>query len=89
MKSWCEHPITRPITLPYFKPTILSLGILWCSFTTLLSIVTVGYESYDFRSAVFNLTRELWYERVIPDTPLLPHRPHCEGSIIKVSEGNI
>lgn len=86
MGSWFEYPVTRPFDLPCFTPFILVLGLFWISITTIISIVTVGYESLTIYSDQFNVSNQLWYEKVFPQWQWIPKSSVCDGSSIKIKE---
>lgn len=82
-----QYPITRPITLRYFKLTFLILGVLFIAFITLVNVAAVGYENMSVISVAYNRTERLWYEHLVGNVGGLPTRWNCSASTIKVTEG--
>ena len=88
MPSWFEYPVTRPFTLKRFNVIFIISAVVWCTLITLLSIATVGYETYQINSEKFNVPYTMWYDRIFPKIGWFPEGRTCEGSIIKPSESN-
>jgi len=86
MTAIFEYSITRPVTLRYFTPTVLALGVVWITFITLINVVVVGYDYVPLVSTSFNTSQELWYEELIPKS-WSPTTRSCIGSTIKIDEG--
>jgi len=92
MPSWFESPlfqysITRPITLRYFNPMVLLLGVVYVIVITLVNIIEQGYDQMPVIDANYNSTVLRWYNGLIPiGAPVSPINKNCTPSIIKVSE---
>jgi hypothetical protein len=84
-QSGFSYPVTRPITVPYFTPVIIALGLIFTAFITVLAVIGSGYESVTQLSASFNNTPTHWYSALHLPTLLLPIS-QCTSSIIKVGE---
>lgn len=85
--SFFQYPITRPITLRYFKSIFLVLGILYVTFITLINVAAVGYENTAVISIAYNRTEMLWYEHLKGVMGGFVGRWNCSASIIEVTEG--
>ena len=86
MPAIFEYPVTRPVTLRYFTPTLLVLGVVWITFITFVNVVVVGYDYVPLVSASFNISQELWYQEFVPKS-WAPKTRICAGSTIKIDEG--
>jgi hypothetical protein len=82
-----QYPITRPITLRYFKQTFLILGVLFIAFITLVNVAAVGYENMSVISVAYNRTETFWYQHLMGNMAGFPTRWNCSTSTIKVMEG--
>jgi len=85
--SWFDYPLTRPVTLRHFNLYILVLGSIYAIIITLLNIIVVGYESIATTSSNYNGSYSLWYEHLLPMTPLLPISWNCSATSISVNDG--
>jgi hypothetical protein len=83
---WFNYPISRPVTLRYFNPAVLVLGVIYTIFITLINVIAVGYETTSTLSTSFNDSRPLWYEYFIPKGTGIYQVRTCSGSPIKVKE---
>ena len=86
MAAIFEYSITRPVTLRYFTPTVLVLGVVWITFITFVNVVVVGYDYVPLVSSSFNTSQALWYEDIMPKS-WAPTTRSCVSSTIKVDEG--
>src|SRR5271155_3697634 len=85
--SFLEYPVTRPFTLPYLTAVLVILGVIWSIVITCINAAAVGYELYPLTSDSFNVTSQLWYEKIFPHLGWFPESRSCEGSVIKPGEG--
>jgi hypothetical protein len=81
-----EYSVTRPVTLRYFTPIVLLLGVVWIAAVTFVNVVVVGYDYVPLVSTSFNTSKELWYEAYMPKS-WAPQTRICAGSTIKIDEG--
>jgi hypothetical protein len=89
MVSWFEYPVTRPFTIPNFTVTLVFLGVIYSTIITCINMAAVGYEVYPITSDSFNISSQLWYEKIFPQRGhWFPASRTCEGSIIKMAEGS-
>src|SRR4051794_19569603 len=83
------YGVTRNFDSPRFTLALLICGMIWTAMVTVLSIATVGYEYKSVRTANFNGTETLWYEKLLGLTPWKPQTKICESARIHPSESTI
>ena len=80
-----DYPVTRAVTIPYFTPIALGLGLLLTAFFILFGVISAGYELVTVVSGTYNLTTSGWYENLRLPEWFLP-QSQCTASILKVGE---
>ena len=78
----------RNITLRYFTPAFILVGIIWITFITLVNVVVVGYESVVITSTDFSSTAKAWYENFMLRSLWFVPAWSCNATVINVNDGN-
>jgi hypothetical protein len=84
--GYLSYNITRPVKIPGFKRTVLGIGLIYVVVITLINVVSQGYQTINYTSADFNLTHQLWYDRLVPGRSLNYSHRSCEPALIKLND---
>lgn len=63
------------------------VGTVYIVIITIINVAAVGYQLVPVTSTIFNESYVLWYERILPKTSWIPQSRSCDGSVIKLQEG--
>lgn len=81
-----NYSISRPITMRWFTPTILILGVIYVVIITFINIATVGYDTIAYTSTDFNVTHNLWFDNVIPSRGSSYNHRKCDAASLALND---
>lgn len=78
-----RYPIQREITLRWFTPILIFVGLLYVVVITLVNVVAVGYDTIVYTSTDYNDTHNLWYDKL---TPWTGNHRQCDNVAIRLND---
>jgi hypothetical protein len=81
-----SYNISRPVKIPWFKRTVLGIGLIYLIIITLVNVVSTGYQIINYSSIDFNGTHGLWYDVFVPGRPSNYNHRSCEAALLKAND---
>jgi hypothetical protein len=81
-----SFPVEDVVTVPWFRPVVFGVGLIYVIAITLINVVAVGYNTIVYSSTDYNGTHGLWYDKFVPSKGANYSHRQCDNALIRVND---
>jgi hypothetical protein len=78
-----NYPVQTDVTVKWFTPILIVVGLLYVIGITLVNVVAVGYDTIVFTSTEYNETHSFWFNKL---SPWKGNHRRCNTTLIKLND---